>query len=767
MQIQRTFFSVFLVFLITIGIFSPLTFSFEISNVYDYGQFSKKINTSSEKILHKTLSFDSPRTSFSFVFPDYLPEDDEEIRVEWLHNGKKFIRFLDIEDEKDRSVISTFPFVTLPTDTMEVTLYFQKKVPESITLVTTSDRIIWKKLIFLPGNFVTHADGAPRVVTRSEWWADESLRYFSDASLEKKKADWVSRWKTPRLITETQAQHDVRIQENTEMSAINSLSPDTRNTVSIQRYEWVKKLIWSLEKVKKVEKIVIHHTAESLSQDADDASLVRAIYNYHTNTKGWWDIWYNYLIGQRWQIYEGRAGGDYVQWAHVYGNNAGTVGISVIGNYGILHLNRDQEKWLQDAVIWLAQKYGIDVSESSIAAKLCKSGENCKWKLINTPNLIGHRDIWVTDCPGSNIFIKIPELRTLVASRVWKVNPIYNYNTVPFDPIAPQDEVKYVIASSPVFIPPSQVSPVLETPSFSDSQTFVPAPSFWWKPIKIKLSYPKDTISITTATDKKPSAKIGLKISPFAPRDTAEISLLWKDKLSIRLGEKILTASTFSLSSDLVRISSWSRIPEWDTSKKYNDNLFRGKITVRNQNGKLLLINELPIEDYLRGMGEVSNGDLPEKIKTIVVAARSYATFYQSSQNRKFGTLLYDGSDNPDEFQKYLWYSYEMRSPNTSKFVLETKWETIKYAGKVVKAWYFSSSDGKTRSYLEYCQSNGGKKCEDIPYLRTVSDPAWVGKKRAGHGVGISGIGATYAAGLGKNYQDIIRYYMNGVSIWK
>lgn len=58
---------------------------------------------------------------------------------------------------------------------------------------------------------------------------------------------------------------------------------------------------------------MIHHTSESLDQDAEDASLVRAIYIYHTKTKGWYDIGYNYLVGQRGQIYEGRAGGDYVQ----------------------------------------------------------------------------------------------------------------------------------------------------------------------------------------------------------------------------------------------------------------------------------------------------------------------------------------------------------------------------------------------------------------------------------------------------------------------
>ena len=136
---------------------------------------------------------------------------------------------------------------------------------------------------------------------------------------------------------------------------------------------------------------------------------------------------------------------------------------------------------------------------------------------------------------------------------------------------------------------------------------------------------------------------------------------------------KLFTGTVFSFSSDVVRIPSWSRVPTWDTTGKHNDNMFRGKIIVRNDNGKLLVINELPLEDYLRGMGEVSNTDPIEKIKTIVVAARSYMKYYISKENRKFHTSLYDGSDNPDEFQKYLGYGYELRSPNVSSQVQATK----------------------------------------------------------------------------------------------
>ncbi len=68
------------------------------------------------------------------------------------------------------------------------------------------------------------------------------------------------------------------------------------------------------------------------------------------------------------------------------------------------------------------------------------------------------------------------------------------------------------------------------------------------------------------------------------------------------------------------------------------------------------------------------------------------------------------------------------------------------YSGSVVKVWYSSSTNGRTRSYLEYCQSLGKTDCEDIPYLQSVDDPGAQGNNFLGHGVGISGVGATYFA---------------------
>ncbi len=58
-----------------------------------------------------------------------------------------------------------------------------------------------------------------------------------------------------------------------------------------------------------VDRIVVHHTAETLEQaSADDMSVMRAIYAYHTRTRGWGDIGYQYIIGKDGTVYEGRTG---------------------------------------------------------------------------------------------------------------------------------------------------------------------------------------------------------------------------------------------------------------------------------------------------------------------------------------------------------------------------------------------------------------------------------------------------------------------------
>jgi SpoIID/LytB domain protein len=61
-----------------------------------------------------------------------------------------------------------------------------------------------------------------------------------------------------------------------------------------------------------------------------------------------------------------------------------------------------------------------------------------------------------------------------------------------------------------------------------------------------------------------------------------------------------------------------------------------------------------------------------------------------------------------------------------AKLVDATRNQVIMYSGAIIKAWYHSSSDGKTLSELEYCKKSGSSKCVDIPYLQSVVDPGSV-----------------------------------------
>lgn len=190
-----------------------------------------------------------------------------------------------------------------------------------------------------------------------------------------------------------------------------------------------------------------------------------------------------------------------------------------------------------------------------------------------------------------------------------------------------------------------------------------------------------------------------------------------------------------------------------------DDNKFRGALEFQIIDGEYTVINELLLEDYLKGLAEEPNSEPIEKIKALSVAARSYAKFYMHYAE-KFPGKPYDLNDDPAICQKYLGYGYELRAPNVVKAAEETEGEVVTYGGQLVKTPYFSSSDGKTKSALEVWNW-------DAPYLISVSDTYCQGATQSGHGVGMSGCGAKGMAQNGSSYKDILKYYYTGTEITK
>ena len=210
----------------------------------------------------------------------------------------------------------------------------------------------------------------------------------------------------------------------------------------------------------------------------------------------------------------------------------------------------------------------------------------------------------------------------------------------------------------------------------------------------------------------------------------------------------------------IIRIDSPSGIhtvESWDRSS----NRFRGAIECQMVDGQLALINELPLEDYLAGLAEEPDSEPYEKQRAFAVAARSYAAFYVSAQNRKFPGKPYDGDDSPARFQAYGGAVLETANPAWVRAVRSTSGFVLKKDGQTVKTPYFSSDSGRTKSPDEVRWPN-------FPFAEVFlskPDPWCKGLSDNGHGVGMSGCGSEGQANEGKIAEQILEYYYPGTKL--
>ncbi|MEA3304807.1 MAG: SpoIID/LytB domain-containing protein [Patescibacteria group bacterium] len=203
-------------------------------------------------------------------------------------------------------------------------------------------------------------------------------------------------------------------------------------------------------------------------------------------------------------------------------------------------------------------------------------------------------------------------------------------------------------------------------------------------------------------------------------------------------------------------IENWDHSPGWNPN--LNDNMYRDTLELKIEDGKIIIINELPLHHYLNGIAEVSNTDPTEKLRTMMILSRSYALFYMT-QAEKFPGKPYHLDDSPERCQNYKGYGLELRAPNMVTSNADTAGMVVTYDGDLIKTPYFNQSDGWTRSAEEVWGWT------HTPYLQRVDDSICGKTQRLGHGVGLSGCGATNMAIQGDGFEKIIQYYYQGVEI--
>jgi hypothetical protein len=148
----------------------------------------------------------------------------------------------------------------------------------------------------------------------------------------------------------------------------------------------------------------IHHTVNANDYTADQVpAMLRSIYAYHTKTKGWNDIGYNFVIDRFGRIWEGRYGGvdKAVVGAHTAGYNSSSFAASALGNFEEVQPSSAMLDAYARLYAWKLSLHGVAADDTSQ-----KVGTRT-FQAIS-----GHRDAGSTACPGRYLYAQLGTVRT-------------------------------------------------------------------------------------------------------------------------------------------------------------------------------------------------------------------------------------------------------------------------------------------------------------------------------------------------------------------
>src|ERR1051325_6904503 len=182
------------------------------------------------------------------------------------------------------------------------------------------------------------------------------------------------------------------------------------------------------------------------------------------------------------------------------------------------------------------------------------------------------------------------------------------------------------------------------------------------------------TIEGQTTVAQKPASQSG---SPV--RLTARPALPSREVVA-----SAATGQTFSSSAPVAFASD----DEKNAPVRFNDHPYRGRIEVfTNLRGSLTVVNELGLEDYVRGVvaNELSPGGYPaiEALKAQAIAARTYAL-----KNR--GQFMAEGFDVLPTTRSQVYRGLTSENPLSTRAVDETRGLIATYAGEPINALYTS-----------------------------------------------------------------------------
>lgn len=164
-----------------------------------------------------------------------------------------------------------------------------------------------------------------------------------------------------------------------------------------------------------LKQVHVHHTVNANDYRREDvAAMIRGMYAYHTQSLGWDDIGYNFLVDRFGRAWKGRAGraGRMVRGAHTLGFNDTSTGIAAIGNFETTSPTDAMLQTIAELAAWKLDKANVRPT-GKVRVESTGSDRYRAGAVAELPVIDGHRDTNQTACPGRHLYAQLPQIRKL------------------------------------------------------------------------------------------------------------------------------------------------------------------------------------------------------------------------------------------------------------------------------------------------------------------------------------------------------------------
>ena len=256
------------------------------------------------------------------------------------------------------------------------------------------------------------------------------------------------------------------------------------------------------------------------------------------------------------------------------------------------------------------------------------------------------------------------------------------------------------------------------------------------------------------------------------------------------IGEKVLrvydsnTDTTIGEFSKEVRFETLNENTVFDVSRPNSSfDRYRGDIKLRFYDSpvtgqdRIWIINTIPLEHYVWGMGEITGIGPDEYDKVMTTIFRTYG-YWKIKWSTKYADQGFK-VDATAGSQVYLGYDWEITHPDIRKAAEATRGKLVMYDREVALTPYSSWTDGATRRFEDghwghSCKTETGIISELYPWLNAIADPKGRNPteatcalaSRGNHMVGLSANGAVRLAKDDLLLADpILEYYYAGIDL--